>query len=570
MRRSRYSAIILGGLWLATSPATADCLAKFKALRAAGEQVNGGMDNHGNPVSIDTATAMSYGLCVATCGRGPSFRVWSIFSQRFSTWLLPFLALVCQLPFGSNNKLDNIISMLLNVGSPTLAAYSVILTLLNTSWITRQFSSISYPNARNAMRILNALQQAALEVSTEDGLLASLIVLPENNPWWSDLIVWLDINYAHTWSFANVASIGWVVIAFALTVIDTYTDVTNNSTPPLNSNGLAVAFSWLWLLPIVISWLQIAPRSDRSSLHRAVAHANELAYIATQDRNPVPAAVLSNRRAISISRHRNRSGADEHRTAPVYNYSRIHSWTAAVDAVCCAFEEASRRADSHVPVNPTNVWVHDRDGDVRAENRSGSLEHVAKYVDSDPACARSRVSGSVIFRMFVASVFALLLTWGTIGAAMLLQFFTPTIGLSCRSGSYLLYACASTLAWAMLILSSVLSSATPNPRSTRTRASPRVGGTAVLLRRAGKILAAMNAAWIVLTCLFQFTGLYDTCWCNSTVLYLGVRAYSVWILTPADIVAFWYPVVGGTVLASGVVVAFVAFINVILEPDIPT
>jgi hypothetical protein len=122
----------------------------------------------------------------------------------------------------ARHQLDNIMSILLHVGSPTLGAYSVMLTLLNTYWITRRFSHISYPNAHNAVRILTGLQHVALKVAVENGLLASLIVLLENNLWWSDLIVWLDINYTHTWSFANVASIGWVVITFALTVIDTF------------------------------------------------------------------------------------------------------------------------------------------------------------------------------------------------------------------------------------------------------------------------------------------------------------------------------------------------------------
>jgi hypothetical protein len=113
-------------------------------------------------------------------------------------------------------------SIMLNVGSPTLGAYSVILTLLNGRWVARRFSHISYPNAENAGRILNILQQVPVKVATEQGLLASLIVLPDNNEWWSDLLVWLDINYMYTWSFANVASIGWVVIAFSLTVVDTF------------------------------------------------------------------------------------------------------------------------------------------------------------------------------------------------------------------------------------------------------------------------------------------------------------------------------------------------------------
>ncbi|KAJ7488090.1 hypothetical protein FB451DRAFT_1226406 [Mycena latifolia] len=556
--------VVWGVVWLMSSPVVADCLAKLNALRAAGGDIAGGMDNHGNPVNIVNATAMSYALCIQTCGHGPSFRAWSIFSQRLSTWLLPFLALVCQLPFGANNRLDNIMSMLLNVGSPTLGAYSVVLTLLNTYWIRRRFSHISYPNAPNAVRILNGLQQAALKISTENGLLASLIVLPENNLWWSDLIVWLDMNYAHTWSFANVASIGWVVVAFALTVIDVFAAVPSNPTPPLNSEGLAVGFAWLWLLPIVTTWLQIGPRSDRSSLHRAVVHANEVAYMATETGAPVPAALLSNQRAISIARRHNRIGADEHRTAPVYNYARIFSWTAAVEAVYSAFDEANLRAESRTPVTPNFVWVNDPEGKIKDENRRGSLEHVAGYIER--VDERRWIPGSLIFRILVSSAFALLLTWGTISGAMLLQLFTPTIGLSCRSGSYLLYACVSTLVWALLILSSFLSSVTLPPDSPRSRTAPRPGRTAVLLRRSGKILAGMNSIWIVLICLFQFTGVYDNCWCNSSHLYLGARAYSVEIFTSADIAALWYPVVGATLLTSGVVILFIAFVIVLREP----
>jgi hypothetical protein len=128
-------------------------------------------------------------------------------------------------------QLDNLMSILLNVGSPTLGAYSLLLSLLNSRWVAHRFSDISYPNAASAARILSNLQQVPLKVTTTDGLLASLIVLPENNEWWSDLLVWLDINYMYTWSFANVASIGWVIVAFSLTVVDTFTGVSYHLFP---------------------------------------------------------------------------------------------------------------------------------------------------------------------------------------------------------------------------------------------------------------------------------------------------------------------------------------------------
>jgi hypothetical protein len=110
---------------------------------------------------------------------------------------LAYLALVSQLPFGSNHRLDNLLSMLLTVGSPTLAAYSLALTVLNGHWIAQRFAGVSYPNARNAVRILSSLQQSPLKVNADDSLLASLVVLHANDEFWEELAVWL--NYVHTW-----------------------------------------------------------------------------------------------------------------------------------------------------------------------------------------------------------------------------------------------------------------------------------------------------------------------------------------------------------------------------------
>ncbi|KAJ7327535.1 hypothetical protein DFH08DRAFT_710349 [Mycena albidolilacea] len=545
-----------------SSSVAADCLAAFNRLRAAGGEIEGGTDNHGHPVNIANATAMTYALCVHTCGTRSHFRPWGVFSQRFSTWLLPFLALVSQLPFGANNRLDNLMSILLNVGSPTLGAYSLLLSLLNSRWVAHRFSDISYPNAASAARILSNLQQVPLKVTTADGLLASLIVLPENNEWWSDLLVWLDINYMYTWSFANVASIGWVVVAFSLTVIDTFTDVTDNSSPPLNSNGLAVAFAWLWLLPIVISWLQFGPRCDRVSLHRALRHANRLAWVATTAGNPVAANAQSSRRAITLALRDGTRSTDEHRTPPVYNYARVFRWSAAVEDVYAGFKEASRRAEQHMPVEGT-VWVMgELEAEIKAENRRGSVEQVASYIQGEAVHRPDRgtliVGSDVIFRILASSFFALLLTWGTVSAAILLEWFTPTIGLSCRSGSYLMYASVSTIAWIFLVASSVLSflPPPPPPYPRKPHGIARAQTASVLLRRAGKALAALNAIWLVLICLFQFSGVYDRCWCISSILHLGSRAYAVSILTPADIAAFWYPVVGATVLARCVIYLF--------------
>ena len=75
----------------------------------------------------------------------------------------------------------------LAVGSPTLAAFSLALTAVNTRWAYDRLSAIKHHNHKNAARALIYLQQVPLRITTRDGLLASPILLPENDGWWVTL-----------------------------------------------------------------------------------------------------------------------------------------------------------------------------------------------------------------------------------------------------------------------------------------------------------------------------------------------------------------------------------------------
>jgi len=83
------------------------CLIDFQASNAT----IGGVDSNGAHVpNPEDAVGLTYEKCAALCGSGPELFEWSIFSQQFSSWLLPWLALVSQLPFGARNRLDNLLS----------------------------------------------------------------------------------------------------------------------------------------------------------------------------------------------------------------------------------------------------------------------------------------------------------------------------------------------------------------------------------------------------------------------------------------------------------------------------
>jgi len=355
-----------------------------------------------------------------------------VFPQQFNSRLLPWLALVSQLPFGANDKLDNLVATLLTVGSPTLAAYSLALTVLNGRWVARRFASSTYPNTRNAVRILSRLQQAPLRVVSEGPLLPSLVVLSENDEWWAELVVWLDSTY--TWSISAAASVAWVIVAYIFTVADAFsTDPTDTT---IYATGEAIGSAWIWLLSIVVGWLQISPNCDSVRLDQAVNRANRMAYVAgaLPDDRPKRACDVASEYAVSLAvGPGDVLRRDEGCTVPIFNYARFLSWVDAVETVAGAFDAASENARQHRPVS--GPWVQEKKPSPRLheENRTGCEIQVEKYcIGKGESLDHRRTAWgpNVWSMMLIASLLAITLQWGTLGGAVLTQWFTPTTGMS--------------------------------------------------------------------------------------------------------------------------------------------
>ena len=142
-------------------------------------------------------------------------------------------------------------------------------------------------------------------------------------------------------------------------------------------------------------------------------------------------------------------------------------------------------------------------------------------------------------------------------------WYTPTVGLGCRSTSFLLYAATSTLTWMLLVTSSILTHflASSNDSQSRLRNFGRM--VAVVLRRVGKILAACNAIGIILACTLQLGGFDDRCYCNSSVIGLKNGAYDILIASANEVKGPW---IGGVALACGSAFLFVVFVNLFINP----
>ncbi|VDB86071.1 unnamed protein product [Peniophora sp. CBMAI 1063] len=559
---------------------------------------NGGaLDSYGRPaLNQSLATAIPYLLCEEKCGSSPEPFDWTIFSTNFSAWLLPWLALVSQLPFGSQLRHHNALSVFLTIGSPALAAYSLIICALNWFWAPRAFEGIRYPNIEYAWRILGSLQHSPLHIDDDSELLASLVTLPENDQWWECLARGLD--YEETWTTAIIFQTAWVVVAFALTVVDSFQNGLGND---FKSSGRGTGTLFLWILALVIGWQRLSPRCDFVRVRDALQRANETVYTISDSLSEVVKTPLSRREPTPflsvqpqlvdiVSSPRRRPGPetstgpsvrkcrtrfpfalmhyddDRSASAPIYSDSRLLPWTMNVELVAGAFHAAAEVMASR------NLDPNDR----RARR---SVHHDVEHRIHQSV--RPLDWRTIIRRVSFAVVLATMLHWGTVGSAVVYSWLTPTSGLGCRSGSFLLYAAVGHIAWIAIVSSSFLNHyaqwleqlrQTEPRESTSKHWHPSPGMirmTVTFLRVSGKVLASLNAIFIVVACIFLFSNFYSRCWCDSSVLGRGRDSFNVIAPTDDDTKQLKTGFIAAIVMSLASLVIFIGFVYMHVDPAPP-
>ncbi|KAG2148055.1 hypothetical protein DEU56DRAFT_978296 [Suillus clintonianus] len=558
------------------------CLNDILANANATQSLAGLLDGNGDPVSnASDATSITYALCKSACGKGAESFQWSIFSQDLGAWLLPNLALISQLPFGARYRPDNFMSAALTVGSPVLAGYSLFITLLNSVWINRKFDTLKKTsNSISAASILSSLQQVPLRLDPD--LVKSLIVLPQNDCWlrcFSEFV-----NYTHTWSFASATAIAWVVAAFVISVVNSPVDIFIGGSS--QADGTATGSLWLWLIPIVVGWLQLSPKCDFYRLQEAYERADQHARTGCTH---MGTSTTSTRRALTITAPDNDvSSPDELLTPPVFNYSRSFRWASTAHMMFLEFEAEEKYQTSTRVSLPTPNRQSDSSETLRVYHTYPPLPHNAQHIHWAPG---------VFIRIFFASCASLALQWGTAGAAFMTAWFTPTTRIGCRSISYLIYGSVSTGIWLLLLVSSILAHYSVQPPSHDTypashyhralslnaetqnisydsydylsnqkrlparRLQVWARRISHLLRWAGKALAIANSIWVVLACTFVYSGFYDTCFCNGSVFGRGEAAYSVIIENTAQAAQLKAASIGALAMACVTSVFFIGIVN---------
>ena len=522
------------------------------------------------------------------------------------------------------DRVDNLVSIVLAIGSPALAGYSLAMTRLNSRWLSRQFLYLNFPNKNNIPLAVSALQHIPFKIDTSSSLLPSLIVLPQNDKYWEGLAK--AAKRTRQWSIPVAMNILWVLVAFLLTIVDSFVDFDHFITVPGDA-GYSIAAVWTWLLPLVVGWFHVGSQPDSDHLRSALDDAHESAYVATA-LEPALATQVTGRstRAIKPSaRHIDHVNADEKKTAPIFNYSRVFIWSQNAEHILRLYENATAKADRKIPVRCGENWTSNDDSTIRADDRTGNEAEVVLYctdelpdtvghgpIDStlklptpqhptpptlysasppsrkSPTTTFSTASTAEVYtnasafvhrrfpstmssnydeeapsvelrttpgkplfatevfhRVFFAVVLTLVLQWGTTGAAILIHLKTPPEGMGCRALTFTIYGAASTAAFLLLLLSSILAHLARRQRLREKRSGSKklVGYIAMFTRWLGKLIAIANGFGILLSCTMQFAGAYDNCFCSSSIFWgdpnglvsfveddvKGSEVYNVWI-----------------------------------------
>ncbi|KAK2465067.1 hypothetical protein APHAL10511_002875 [Amanita phalloides] len=362
--------------------------------------------NGSQATNLTLGTGLAYHRCIADCGAGPSPFDWYTFSTQSTSWLLPLLALIPQIPYGTKDGLSNFLAVLLTVGSPTLAAYSLSLTVISHRWMVKRFERSNYYNSHLAARILGDLQQVSLKLPEDESVIPSLIVLERNRDWWKKLSDGLDYSVPK-WTVASIVSIIYVVLADAFS----WSNSLEISLAQTAANGEGISSLWLCFLPIVIGNLQISPKSDTHRIRKAFDAANDSFYIATDEDVPRQVRADSDLSINIRESSKNAIDEDEICSAPIFFYARVLSCIHVADQMASAFDAASRHASDH------------RQDGTPPSRKSDVIEYCKSEVNQVDGYSYE------IFSIFLRSAFlANFLQWGTTGATIMAIYLTPTKG----------------------------------------------------------------------------------------------------------------------------------------------
>ncbi|KAF2275213.1 uncharacterized protein EI97DRAFT_400707 [Westerdykella ornata] len=487
------------------------CRLEFSANTTEGEELRAKWGWHGPIVGIErnNFTQISKAGCLHLCGPGRDYYPWEDVSSTITTWILPVIGTLLQAPFESNAARRTLQAITRWVGSP-IASLSYVLWSIKVSAKAALMVDMSvkydetpdwesdFGNMRDSMYLLLVMNQytlkptAASAAKEAEGLLRIVLfskdlVLRNTNLTLRQRRQELARELREMRRRGTVpafVSIMWFLFAFALSIQDAFGALGSNSTAHDLALGCLLAWFPILIMGSIIDRNPIAAEAIREKLNALV---DDVRDALCDERNltdfidTFPQDSESEELGIRVreiarrGQHMNRFFSD------FAGQGRIRWHYGAAHPILSDIE---------------NCYIAHKGRNWLANDEEARARLVLGPVNDE---------GLVWFdiREFWQVASATVIVLGSCGGAFILSYFTPTVGLGCRSGGYtIFFSVALGLMIVEMIVWLVLSPYEVDPLwLCRNSSISQLEGAAHerwrrLRRRASRLLVATEALFI--------------------------------------------------------------------------
>ena len=450
--------------------------------------------------------------CKVVCGSSPELYAWKDSSQAITTWVLPMLGMLLSAPFVSNDFRNTIMSIFRWVGSP-------VMSLTHTLWNIEMSSrccqlidmSVAYDDFpekdsrfgkfRDSIYLLSLLNQYQFEeVDDQDRRLLRVALfsdVPAPNSGKSlcemrtslaqtsrssrrrGVVMSLISSFWFLFSVGTTIEAGKVHLLRILSALIRYVAYTSIGKTVIAHN-MALSFLLTWF-PILVLLTVV----DRSS-------AGEIEIV-----DPINEIISICRSYLSQPEFRCALAQSCGKAASKFEFSP--SFLSSEVSYFQLFAGQGRQRWFYGTVHQI---IDESETEYIAEAGRGWLlsetKSTSALLSPQPGTRRTHFDLEALAEFITA----LVIVFGCIISATLISYYTPTVGLGCRSGGYMVFGFVTCILTVVELLFW---------RCTEHRKA---------LRKCVDVFLALgemfNTLWVIWISLAQTLGIYETCDCRSS------------------------------------------------------
>ncbi|CAN9158265.1 unnamed protein product [Alternaria alternata] len=389
---------------------------------------------HGKIIGIDynSTTQISREGCIYLCGNGAHYYPWKDVSGVITTWILPIIGVLLQAPFESNATQRTLLAITRWVGSP-IASISYVLWNIKVSAKAAMMvdMAVKYdetPIARPTSYTLKPTVMSKDLQKEAEGLLritlfSKDLVLTDTDKTLRQMrrILAREVREMRRRGTVPVfISIMWFLFAFALSIQDAFGDLGNNSTAHDLALGCLLAWFPVLIMGSIVDRNPIAAEAIRKKLSTLVDHV---------------------RHALRDKQHRDEF-IKTFRDQPDYHElkCRIESVADKGEYMEEFFVDFAGQARIRWHYGAAHAILSDIE-DCYIERKGRNWLANEREARASLVLGPVNEEGLVWFdvREFWQVLSAIIIVAGSCGGAFILSYFTPTVGLGCRSGGYTIF-----------------------------------------------------------------------------------------------------------------------------------